>query len=144
MGSEIPPFRSRFVRFAINVECIPARCLIGFFQATTHYDGRLRRRRIRERLREHDAWFEDFLPVPPVVKRRKDAICWFRRPNPAIRGGLAAEAVRRAFLRAALLRSRGLVVVTLETERPGDILYSDEMQVVAVPGPDTFTRATRR
>ena len=38
---------------------------------------------------------------------------------------------------AAILGEHGIVVETLETERPGYVVYEDDVQVVAEPFSDT-------
>jgi len=52
-------------------------------------------------------------------------LCWF--------GYDAQEMVRRAFGLAGLLRDCGVIISKLATDRPGQIFYRDNYQIVAKP-----------
>jgi hypothetical protein len=58
------------------------------------------------------------------------AIFWFK---PA-----ASEARRVLWDLAQLLRAHGYLVELLKTDRPGRLVYEDELQVAAIPFRDTF------
>ena len=68
-------------------------------------------------------WFGRHLPFPRRVT--PDMIFWFR-PE-------ARECASRIWELVHLLREHGITVQTMRTRRPGRIVYSDEMQVGAVP-----------
>lgn len=84
-------------------------------------------------------WFNDHLPVPArrafrVKSRhrwRDDGICWF--------ADSAREMIARAWTLAALLGECGIPVSKVATERPGQILYRDDYQIVAKPEAATPT-----
>lgn len=94
---------------------------------------------LREAIQREVDWFNDYLPVPRArvfeVKSRKRfiavGICWFKCD--------AREMIRRAYTLQALLGECGYVVTRLRTERPGQILYADDYQVVAKPAEVTPT-----
>lgn len=78
--------------------------------------------------REFD-WFNDRLPVPPIVNRhigrrgRVHGVCWFR-PQ-------ATEHITRARHLAWLMTEAGWPVRELRVQHPGEILCRDDWQVVA-------------
>src|SRR5262245_22364686 len=94
---------------------------------------------VDRRIRRAFAWFGDHLRVPSVVKRRRDGLSWFKRGHGRPRSRDAHEALRRAFQLASYMRSIGMRVETVQTDLPGEVLYEDRWQVVAVPGPSTPT-----
>ena len=59
------------------------------------------------------------------------AIFWFK-PT-------ATEAIRMLWGLAQLLRGHGYHVEMLTTDRPGYIVYEDDLQVAAIPFRDTFS-----
>ena len=82
------------------------------------------------RLQDDLTWFEKNLTVP---KRLLDpettkAISWFR-PG-------ATEHIRRARSIESILRDHGISTQVLRTDRPGRIVYEDEIQVVSIPDRD--------
>lgn len=82
-------------------------------------------------------WFNEHLPRPRYsdfeIRSRKrwyaDGICWFRDD--------AQEMIARAFVLAGLLRDCGVNISKLATDRPGQILYRDDYQIVAKPAAET-------
>lgn len=86
---------------------------------------------IRDVARHHYEWFGDNLPVPrrlTVVSRRRHiyvGICWFR-PT-------AHEHIARARDLALLMEEAGYPTRMVATRHPGQILYRDELQIVAKP-----------
>jgi hypothetical protein len=77
----------------------------------------------REQFDDVLQWFNRHLPFPRRVT--PDMIFWFR-PE-------ARECASRVWQLVHLLREHGVTVQTMRTTRPGRIVYSDEMQVGAVP-----------
>lgn len=88
---------------------------------------------LRDAIREQLFWFDNQLPAPPGaafrVKSRgrfwSDGICWFK--------GKADLMVAEAFVLARLLMEAGVPVSKLVTQRPGQILFGDDYQIVAKP-----------
>jgi hypothetical protein len=82
-----------------------------------------------ELLDEVFGWFNANLPCPPFREKLEsgewtpNAVCWFR-PE-------AKEPIRRIWDIVAILREYRVPVRMLTTARPGEIVYSDEFQVVA-------------
>jgi glutathione S-transferase len=83
-------------------------------------------------LAEADAimfWLAEHLASPSghlwSRRRRARAISWFCRS--------ARAHVARARAMAALLERKGLAVALVVTDRPGQVLYEDRQQVVAIP-----------
>jgi len=76
-------------------------------------------------------WFNDNLPVPSrfAVKAKRvwhrDGICWFRDD--------AGEALGHAYVLASLIEECGIRIDKTWTRDPGQILYRDRWQVVAMP-----------
>ena len=85
-------------------------------------------------------FFEDELRVPRagafLVKSRgrwlPDGICWFRDS--------AARMIAEGFILASLIREAGIPVTKVATDCPGQILYTDDHQIVAKPNQQTPVR----
>ncbi|MEO0614057.1 MAG: hypothetical protein AAFY83_12165 [Pseudomonadota bacterium] len=99
---------------------------------------------LRRALREQFDWFNTHMPVPNrkgVVTRRSyrpyTGVCWFRTDNT---GGNTCDAIARAAIIAALLGEAGVPVVRRHTRTPGEIVYRDDFQIVAVPCGDADLR----
>jgi len=94
---------------------------------------------LKRAIQEELDFFNEKLPIPQesafVVKSRKRlisvGICWFKSD--------AIEMIRRAFALRALLAEYGMFVTTIITDRPGQILYEDDFQIVAKPVASTPT-----
>ena len=92
---------------------------------------------LRDAVDQELDWFNKHLPRPyysdfEVRSRkrwRRDGICWFRDD--------AQEMIQRAFVLAGLLRDCGVIITKLATDRPGQVLYRDEHQIIAKPGAET-------
>ena len=87
---------------------------------------------LRAAIRDELDWFCENLPVPGrfgVSTRRSRrpyaGVCWFR-PE-------ARSAISRAFGLAALLREAGAPIARIASAMPGEIVYRDAQQVVAIP-----------
>ncbi len=134
----------RFVRFVLPVCDEETSCATGVFQVRQLWRTRDVDPAFDRRVAAAFDWFNDNLPVPPVVKKRKDGLCWFRREPERPWLPESLEPLRRAFRLASYLRSRGIRVETLQTSDAGRVLYEDRWQVVAVPRPATPTGWVKR
>ena len=89
---------------------------------------------IRSEIAEQLNWFNAHLDAPEKLGRaagrhgRVHGICWFR-PE-------AAEAISRARYVGWLLTEAGIPVRDLKCRHPGEIIWRDDMQVVAKPTRD--------
>ena len=89
---------------------------------------------IRDEITDQLGWFNEHLDAPEKLDRaagrhgRIYGICWFR-PE-------AVEAISRARYVAWLLTEVGVHVLGLERRDPGEIIWHDDMQVVAKPPRD--------
>lgn len=128
-----------FVRFVVPVLDEHSERATGIFQVRNMCRRSELTPPIDRRICRAFDWFGENLPVPPVVKERDDGLCWFRREPGDPRAPDAHEAIRRAFQLASYLRRVGMSVETLQTDRPGKVLYTDRWQIVAVPEPSTPT-----
>ena len=96
-------------------------------------------RYLRNAIREELEWFEDKLPVPSrrhFQVRSKgwwyaQGICWFKSD--------AKEMISRAFGLRHLLAECDIFISEMHTDRPGQILYRDEHQIIAKPTAATPT-----
>jgi hypothetical protein len=88
----------------------------------------------RQELRELLSWFETNLHSPRDDDREIDgrAIFWFKRD--------ASHLLKRLWEIAQLVRVHGYTVETIRTDRPGYVVYEDDLQVAAVPFRDTTTK----
>ena len=74
--------------------------------------------------REIDSWFVEHLPFPPQCKRQEPVVCFFKASN--------AEEMLKWMKPALWLLDRYQVPHYLVyTNRPGEIVYEDDYQVVA-------------
>ena len=93
----------------------------------------------RQAIQEEFDWFNENLPHPgqssfEIRSRRRMisyGICWFR--------GDAREMIAHAFNLRALMAECGMIVTTIGSDNPGQILYADSYQIVARPRPTTPT-----
>lgn len=94
---------------------------------------------LRKAIHQELLWFEDKLPVPTgrhfyVRSRtwwRSQGICWFQDQ--------AQDMISRAYGLQALLAECDILISSLQTDRPGQILYYDAYQIIAKPNADTPT-----
>lgn len=128
-----------FIRFVLPVRNEDTARATGFFQVRSLCRRWELSHPVDRRIIRAFDWFGTNLPVPPVVKQRKDGLCWFRREPTEPRSPDSHEALRRAFQLASYLRSVGMSVETVQTDDPGRVVYQDRWQVVAVPGSSTPT-----
>jgi hypothetical protein len=75
-------------------------------------------------LRRWLGWFQQNLKIPRDIP--PEAIFWFRDD-----GG---RAVRRLWGIVRMLRAHGSPVRLISTREPGRIIYSDDLQIAAIPG----------
>ena len=81
-------------------------------------------------------WFEEHLPVPPRERFAKGrGISWFQDG--------AQSSIARLWSIIAILREHGVAVRQIRTRRPGQVVYEDRHQVVAIPWRDTMRRLQR-
>jgi hypothetical protein len=123
-----------YVRFVEPRRLGEARVDAGLFGAAYRLrdDGDDTPAYLRDAIAEEIAWFCENLAAPDrfgVRTRRSDrsyaGVCWFR-PG-------AREQLSRAHGLAALLREGGVTVVKITSRRPGDIVWRDAQQIVAIP-----------
>lgn len=131
----------RFIRFATAT---PAPCTRGaiyglFRPAYAWRDWAETPDWLRAALAEEIRWFEVNLAVPRrfgVVTRRSNrshaGVCWFT--------GEARAAIRHADALAALLAECGVPLSRIVSEAPGDIVWRDGQQIVAIPRRDRPAR----
>ena len=126
-----------FVRFVIARIDKDSHCLTGVFRAAAwlQEQGTLDAA-AEKRIEQFLCWFNQRLPVPNRFARSRrprahpNAICWFKTT--------AREFLDKVRELTALLARHGLPTQTLQTQRPGYVVYEDEYQVVAVPFRDTL------
>jgi hypothetical protein len=87
---------------------------------------------LRGAIREELDWFEMNLAVPRRfgVVTRKSArghagVCWFRDD--------ARACIRHANALAALVEEAGVALARVVSQTPGDIVWRDDQQIVAIP-----------
>jgi len=124
-----------YIRYVLPWRDPDSRVEAGFFRAA--YDVAKAEGRvadwIRSELRRELDWFNAELPVPQrmwrTFRRRRPifGICWFR-PE-------ADEAIGRARYAGWLMTEAGLPVREVRVGRPGEVIWLDDYQVVAKPGP---------
>jgi len=78
---------------------------------------------------EEMTWFEKFLPATQTLRDRR-AVCWFR-PD-------AGEALSRMWRMVTLVEREGIPVRVYHSRRPGHVIYTDALQIAAVPYRDSF------
>ena len=129
-----------FIRFVAPRALRTAQADCGIFgPAYACRDDQATPRYLRNQLAEELAWFCGGLPVPSRFgvttrksKRPYAGVCWFRDD--------AREAIARAHALAALLDECDVPIARVMTDQPGDIVYRDAMQVVAIPRTATPVR----
>ena len=119
-----------FVRFVSGSEAENPYWLTGVFTIARELrdEGKLYRYE-SEWLEEIYDWFNANLPCPPFQEKRrtgewtKDAVSWFRDD--------AKETMKRIWDLVALLRQHEVPIRMVTIDDPGEIVYSDDFQVVA-------------
>jgi hypothetical protein len=121
-----------YIRFTVPSDAwrTERRVASGLFHATYRLaeDGRFED---GERLwfKEEMKWFNECLPAARVGPNWR-AVSWFR--------GDAGEAISRMWRIVDLAEGEGVPVRVYRTTRPGTVIYSDDLQIAAVPWRDTF------
>ena len=121
-----------FVRFVVAQQHPNTNKPMGIFEAVDLLPkvGRLADWDER-RLAELSAWFRERLPFPDRVARASRpnathrAVSWFKAS--------ATEHIAHARELAAVLEANDIRTHMLTTDRPGYIVYEDELQVLAEP-----------
>lgn len=129
-----------YIRFVAPRALRSARADCGIFgPAYAFRDSRTTPSYLRDEIAREIAWFCDRLPVPQrfgVVTRKSRrpyaGICWFRDD--------ARDAIAHADTLTALLGECDVPIIRIATAQPGDIVYRDDMQIVAMPRPETPVR----
>lgn len=117
-----------YVRFATETQSRCSRAFEGIFVAAYQVRSDTSvERALRREIAERIEWFERNLRVPPIVKtgRFPNGICWFQ--------GGASGHIRTAWELSVLLETSGVLMQRLWTSAPGDLLYRDDVQIVARP-----------
>ena|SRR5690242_20720411 len=127
----------RYLRFVVSQKNSGSGVREGLFQVAgrvaksgqlSHHD--------QQRLDDLRDWFGTHLPKPERFTRTRKArgrntrgIAWFK--------DTASGCLRRMRELAAILEEQGILVEAIETDRPGYLVYEDDLQVVAEPFSDT-------
>jgi hypothetical protein len=123
-----------FIRFTVPSDAFrpERRTATGLFHATYRL-ARGGRFEEGERLWFEDEmrWFNEYLPATRSLSDDR-AVCWYR--------GTAGEAISRMWRLVCLVEHEGVPVRVYRTHRPGIVVYSDQLQIAAVPWRDTFIR----
>ena len=119
-----------FVRFVVGADAEDAFWLTGVItEARILRDQGELYSHESELLEEIFDWFNEHVPCHPFKARlrsgewTRDAVSWFR-PE-------AREPIRRIWDVVPILKEHGVPVRLVTTDRPGEIVYSDQHQVVA-------------
>lgn len=125
-----------FVRFVVPERDEESHCLTGVFQAAFSLrDCGLLNTDEERRFEAIRLWFNCHLPVPSRFTRRRgrqarrQAVCWFKAE--------AGECLGKVQELRVLLERQGIPTRRLRSERPGYVVYEDQLQVAAVPFRDT-------
>jgi hypothetical protein len=123
-----PLEKREYVRFVIDRKDEDSHVEQGIFQAVA---------RAREwqtvtgsdahQLSDLEAWFSKNLEKPTSFGRNKLrlGICWFKTD--------AAEHISRIWEMVHILERNGIYVKKIRTDKPGNVIYEDEWQLVAEP-----------
>lgn len=120
-----------YVRFVTPLIDADTRAEMGIFQAHSELLGSSQPDWLDDPFQDEVDWFNQWLDVPDRLglhfKRGRSVwgVCWFRAG--------AAEAIARAQNFAALLQSAGVPVVRLSWRGPAQVIWSDDIQIVAAP-----------
>lgn len=85
----------------------------------------------QDRLQRAIKWFQANLIVPDKSTIKPRAIFWFKDSS--------RESVRRIWDVVDILTEHGYQVEFIKTEKPGYVIYEDDLQVCAIPFRDTVT-----
>jgi hypothetical protein len=120
--------KSEYVRFAVDYKDEDSQGGMGIFQVATHA---LEQNRVTGAdagdLEELRAWFSINLEAPKSFGRAKQrlGICWFKSDS--------AAHISRIWAMVRILERNGIHVKKITTDRPGYVVYEDELQLVAEP-----------
>jgi hypothetical protein len=126
-----------FVRFVVDALDEDSGHRLGVFNAVAALRdrGELSADELKV-LAEVERWLDVHLPGPKRFTRKRNdshrrprALSWFRDS--------AVEHIRRMRELCELLTARGVLVHTIVSDRPGYIVYEDDVQVVAEPFADS-------
>lgn len=127
-----------FIRFVIHQADGSSGRRQGLFQAMAALKRQGVLPAVQEaRYEEVRAWFNEHLKVPDRFARasrahpQRVALSWFR--------DTAREHIDKMREIARILDEHDILVDTIQTDRPGYIVYEDEFQVAAEPFRDTAT-----
>jgi hypothetical protein len=119
-----------FVRFVVGTESENAWRLTGVIASSSIlYDHGELYRHESEILETTYHWLNRHLPCPPFEEKlrtgawTRNAVSWFR-PE-------AREPIRRIWDIISVLRDYGTPVRLVKAQKPGKVVYSDDLQVVA-------------
>lgn len=131
-----------FLRFVHSTTVDGMRAREGFFTAA--YDLRAQDgidASDRKQLEDMLAWFRLNLGLPSKFARSKSKGAYRREQTPGLswfKPG-AKEHLSMAYELADLLGRHGYHIEILKTERPGFVIYEDDVQLIAEPFADTKT-----
>ena len=115
-----------YVRFQTQLRCGCTGRPAGLFVAAGRVEDSARlSTSTRELLRDNLAWFNSNLAVPSLEGRDWRCIFWFRSG--------ARELIQRMWDLVAILNEEGVFVRKLWTSEPGQVVYSDQYQIGAIP-----------
>jgi hypothetical protein len=120
---------TRYVRLGARARHHRSGRSVGLFRWQWYVHRRRVPAEMKRRMDRHYDWFEERLKFPKLKKRDPRILFWFRAD--------AGEPLRRARQLASWLRSRGILIETVQTTDPGEIVYRDRHQVGAVAGDST-------
>ncbi len=126
--------RITYVRFVVGDPAGNPHWMTGVITAARllRDDGRLEPHEA-VRVEQIFAWFNENLPCPPFKANLKsgkwsdDAVAWFKDS--------AREPISQMWEIVAILKEHGVSVRFFRSEAPGEIVYSDDYQVVAETPP---------
>lgn len=122
-----------YIRFVAPGAAWGANADRGFFgPAYARRDDEATPRYLRDALAAEIDWFKEYLPVPNrfgIVTRKSNrpfaGVCWYFDH--------AREAIAHSHAVRWLLHECDVPVAQLATDYPGDIVYRDAQQIVAMP-----------
>ena len=121
--------RESFVRFVTDMRDAESLSSQGVFSAAyALLESTMLDRHEHEWLTDTIDWYKANLPVPRYFAQRKAsrfAICWFRTS--------AQEKIQRLWDLVHLLKEHGVYIRAIRTTRPGEIVFEDDYQIVAIP-----------
>ena len=126
----MPQKATTFVRFVVGVPQDNAYFMTGVITEARALcnSGNLEAHEV-QLFEETLAWLRENLPVPPFISNLRsgiwtdDVVAWFKDD--------AKEPIRRMWDIVALLREHEVPVLFMQSQSPGQIVYSDEYQIVA-------------